>query len=131
VPEDVWRRRYDQINAFERMLADEGTTILKFFLHISKKEQAERLQARLDDPEKHWKFSIGDLGERARWEDYAAAYEAVLSRTSTQWAPWHVVPADRKWYRNLVVASTLVAALDGLGMSYPEPEDDLSRVVIE
>jgi PPK2 family polyphosphate:nucleotide phosphotransferase len=126
----VWSRRYDHINDFERLLADEGTTIRKFFLHISREEQAERLQARLDDPSKHWKFSLGDLAERERWSDYTAAYEEVLSRTSTPWAPWYVVPADRKWYRNLVVASILVETLESLEMSYPPAEDDLSGVVI-
>lgn len=131
VPEGVWSRRYDQVNAFEQMLAEEGTTIRKFFLHISKEEQAERLRARLEDPEKQWKFAVGDLGERALWDDYRAAYEDVLSRTSTPWAPWYVVPADRKWYRNLVVATTLVDTLESLGMRFPPPEEDLSRVVIE
>jgi len=131
VPEERWSRRYDHINAFEKTLADEGTTIVKFFLNISKEEQAERLQARLDDPTKHWKFSLGDLEERKKWADYRAAFEAMLSRTSTGYAPWYVVPADRKWYRNLVVATVLVETLEGLAMSYPEPEDDLSGVVIE
>ena len=131
VPEEVWSRRYDHINAFERLLADEGTTIRKFFLHISPEEQAERLRARLDDPTKHWKFSVGDLEERRRWADYSAAYEEVLSRTSTEWAPWYVVPADRKWYRDLVVASVLVDTLEGLEMAYPPPQDDLDGVVIE
>jgi PPK2 family polyphosphate:nucleotide phosphotransferase len=131
VPEDVWRRRYDHINAFEQMLADEGTTIRKFFLHISKEEQAERLRARLETPEKQWKFSLGDLAERKRWSDYTAAYEEMLTRTSTPWAPWYVVPADRKWYRNLVVAGTMVETLEAFDMRYPEPEDDLSGVVVE
>jgi len=131
VPEERWSRRYDHINAFEKALANEGTTIVKFFLNISKEEQAERLQARLDDPTKHWKFSLGDLEERKKWADYRAAFEAMLSRTSTGYAPWYVVPADRKWYRNLVVATVLVETLEGLAMSYPEPEDDLSGVVIE
>ena len=131
VPEERWSRRYDHINGFERLLADEGTTIVKFFLHISKEEQAERLQARLDDPTKHWKFSLGDLDERKRWDDYQRAFAAMLSRTSTPDAPWYVVPADRKWYRNLVVASVLVETLEGLAMEFPEPEDDLSGVVIE
>ena len=131
VPEERWRRRYDHINDFERRLADEGTTILKFFLHISKEEQRERLQARLDEPHKRWKFSRGDLKERALWDDYQAAYEAVLSRTSTEWAPWYVVPADRKWYRNLVISSALVDTLDTLDPQYPEPEEDLDGVVVE
>jgi PPK2 family polyphosphate:nucleotide phosphotransferase len=130
VEEAVWSRRYDHINDFERLLADEGTTIRKFFLHISREEQAERLRARLDDPSKHWKFSLGDLAERERWDDYTAAYEEVLSRTSTPWAPWFVVPADRKWYRNLIVASVLVETLESLQMDYPPAEDDLGGVVI-
>ncbi|RME55653.1 MAG: polyphosphate kinase 2 family protein [Caldilineae bacterium] len=130
VPKEVWSRRYDHINAFEKMLADEGTTILKFFLHISKAEQKERLQARLDTPEKRWKFSMGDLAERALWEDYTRAYEAVLSRTSTPWAPWFVIPADRKWYRNLVISQILVDALEGLDMRYPQPEENFDNVVI-
>ena len=131
VPEERWSKRYGHINAFEKTLADEGTTIVKFFLNISKSEQAERLQARLDDPTKHWKFSLGDLDERKRWDDYRAAFEEMLSLTSTAEAPWYVVPADRKWYRNLVVATVLVETLEGLAMSYPEPEDDLTGVVIE
>jgi polyphosphate kinase 2 (PPK2 family) len=130
VPPEVWGRRYEHINAFEKTLADEGTTIVKFFLYISKEEQAARLQARLDTLHKRWKFSKGDLAERARWDDYIAAYEAVLSRTSTPWAPWYIVPADRKWYRNLVISQVLVDALDGLDMRYPDPEVDLDGVVI-
>jgi PPK2 family polyphosphate:nucleotide phosphotransferase len=131
VPEEVWNRRYDHINAFEQMLADEGTTIIKLYLHISKGEQKERLQARLDEPHKQWKFAKGDLAERARWDDYTAAFEAVLSRTSTTSAPWYVIPADRKWYRNLVVSRILVDTLEKLEMSYPEPEEDLEGIVIE
>jgi len=131
VPEKVWRKRYDQINAFERTLAEEGTTILKFFLHIDLEEQKERLQARLDEPNKRWKFSKGDLKERKLWPKYITAYEDVLSKTSTAWAPWYVVPANRKWYRNLVVATTLIETLEGLNMSYPQPEEGLDDVVIE
>jgi PPK2 family polyphosphate:nucleotide phosphotransferase len=131
VPAEVWGRRYDQINSFERLLAEEGTTILKFFLHIDLDEQRERLQARLDDPNKNWKFSLGDLKERALWPQYMQAYEDAISRTSTEWAPWYIVPANRKWFRNLVVATVLVETLEGLGMSYPEAEEDLSGVVIE
>jgi PPK2 family polyphosphate:nucleotide phosphotransferase len=131
VPQEVWSRRYDHINAFEKLLADEGTTILKFYLHISKEEQKERLQARLDEPHKRWKFAKGDLAERARWDDYTAAFEAVLSETSTSWAPWYVIPADRKWYRNLVISQVLVETLESLEMEYPEPEEDLEGIVIE
>jgi PPK2 family polyphosphate:nucleotide phosphotransferase len=130
VPAEVWRRRYRHINEWERLLAEEGTTIRKFYLHISPEEQAERFQARLDDPTKRWKFRLGDLEERARWADYAAAYEAVLSQTSTPWAPWYVVPADHKWYRNLVVATVLVEALETLEMAYPPSEEDLTGVII-
>lgn len=131
VPEERWRRRYEHINQFEEMLADEGTTIVKFYLHISKDEQRSRLQERLDDPAKHWKFNRGDLDHRVLWNEYMAAFEDVLSLTSTPHAPWYVVPADRKWYRNLVMAETLVATLDALGMEYPEAPDDLDSVVLE
>jgi len=130
VPETVWGRRYEQINEWERLLAEEGTTILKFYLHLSPEEQAERLAARRDDPSKRWKFSRGDLEERKLWSAYMAAYQDMLSRTSTPWAPWYVVPADRKWFRNLVVAATLVEALEGLQMAYPQPVEDLSAVII-
>lgn len=131
VPPDVWGKRYQHINDFERMLADEGTTILKFYLHISSDEQKERLQARLDEPGKQWKFSLGDLKERKRWSEYIRAYQDVLSKTSTPWAPWYIIPANRKWYRNLVIASILINTMEGLGMSYPQPEDDLDGVVVE
>ncbi len=131
VAKEVWSKRYEQINAFEKLLAENGTTILKFFLHISKDEQKERLQARLDDPTKHWKFSLGDLGERKLWDDYQSAYEDALNKTSTEYAPWYVVPANRKWYRDLVISKVLVETLEGLKMKYPEPKDDLSGVVIE
>jgi PPK2 family polyphosphate:nucleotide phosphotransferase len=131
VPEEVWSKRYDQINAFERTLAEEGTTILKFFLHIDLEEQKQRLQARLDEANKRWKFGKGDLKERKLWPKYTQAYEDVLSKTSTEWAPWTIVPANRKWYRNLVVATTMIEALEGLNMSYPQPEEGLDDVVIE
>jgi PPK2 family polyphosphate:nucleotide phosphotransferase len=131
VPPEVWKRRYDQINDFERLLAETGTIVLKFFLHISKDEQKERLQARLDDPAKQWKFRKGDLLDRARWDDFMDAYETALSRTSQKHAPWYVVPADKKWYRNLVVAEVLVKALEDLEIQTPEPEEDLKGVVIE
>lgn len=129
-PEEEWRRRYQQICDFERMLAEEGVTILKFYLHISKDEQKERLQARLDDPNKHWKFNVSDLKERERWNDYMRAYEDALNKTSTSWAPWYVIPANKKWYRNWVVANILVQKLKDFKMSYPRPIDNLSKVVI-
>jgi PPK2 family polyphosphate:nucleotide phosphotransferase len=131
VPEDRWSKRYAHINDFERMLTDEGTTIVKLFLHISKDEQRERLQARLDDPTKHWKFSLGDLEERKHWADYQGAFQAMLTETSTEWAPWYVIPADRKWFRDLLISSILVHTLESLSPAFPENEDDLSGVVVE
>jgi len=131
VPASTWKQRYAQINDFERMLAEEGTTILKFFLHIDQEEQKQRLQARLDEPHKRWKFNPGDLKERKKWPQYIQAYADVLSKTSTAWAPWYTVPANRKWYRNLVVASVIIQTLEGLDMQYPEPAEGLDDVVIE
>jgi PPK2 family polyphosphate:nucleotide phosphotransferase len=131
VPKEVWSRRYEQINAFEKLLAEEGTTILKFFLHISKDEQKQRLMDRLQDPSKHWKFSLGDLKERALWNDYQKAYEDVLEKTSTPWAPWYIVPSNQKWYRDLVIARVLVDTLKKLNMKYPESKEDLSNVLID
>ena len=130
-PRKVWSKRYDQINAFERMLAEEGTTILKFFLHISQNEQKQRLQSRLDEPTKRWKFDPRDLKERALWPAYVAAYEDAIGKTSTSWAAWHIVPANRKWYRNWVVASIVVETLKRLKMRYPQPQENLDQVVIE
>jgi len=131
VPKTVWQRRYDQINAFERLLTDEGTTIVKFFLHIDLDEQKARLQSRIDDPTKNWKFKLGDLDERKLWDDYMAAYEEVLRRCSTDAAPWYVIPANRNWFRNVAVAEILADTLDDLKPAYPAPEEDLSKVVIE
>jgi PPK2 family polyphosphate:nucleotide phosphotransferase len=111
VPEKVWRERYEHINAFERLLADSSTIILKFYLHISKKEQAARLREREEDPTKSWKLSVGDWKEREYWDDYSAAYEDALNRCATRYAPWFIVPADKKWFRNLAVAETLRDAL--------------------
>src|SRR4051812_17040170 len=116
VPESVLKSRYDHINAFEKLLADEGTTILKFFLHISKEEQKERLEARLKDKSKNWKFNIGDLAERKLWPKYQQAYEDALEKCSTKHAPWVVVPADRKWFRNWVISDTIVRTLQTLKM---------------
>jgi PPK2 family polyphosphate:nucleotide phosphotransferase len=131
VPPERWSLRYEHINAFERLLADEGTTILKFYLHISKDEQRRRLQARLDNPEKRWKFSSGDLDHRALWPDYMDAYEAMLSQTSPDHAPWYVVPANNKWYRDLVLASVVVEALESMDLTYPQPESGLEDVTID
>ena len=119
VHEDVWRKRYEQINAFESLLADEGTTILKFYLHIDPDEQKERLLERLADPEKHWKFNPGDLKERALWNKYQSAYEDVLEKTSTQWAPWYCIPANKKWYRNLAISTILVETLKQMDITLP------------
>ncbi len=130
VPEERWRRRYDHIVAWEQLLADEGTTILKFFLHISEDEQAERLRARLAEPTKRWKFEKGDLTERRHWDAYQRAYEEALSRTSTAEAPWYVVPADRKWFRNLVVSQVLVDTLEGLDLRYPEAAEGIEGLTI-
>jgi PPK2 family polyphosphate:nucleotide phosphotransferase len=128
VPRDVWRRRYDQINQFEKMLADEGVTILKFCLHISRKEQKERLLERLRDPTKNWKFQVGDLEERKRWSDYTRAYQEMLARTSTPWAPWFVVPADRKPTRDLLVAEVLVETLKRMRPRYPVADPEVLRI---
>jgi PPK2 family polyphosphate:nucleotide phosphotransferase len=115
------KRRYRQINDFERMLAETGTTLLKFYLHISKDEQKKRLEARRDDPQKQWKFQPEDLAVRAQWDDYMKVYEAALSATSTAHAPWHVIPANSKLARNLTISSLLIDALEGLQMRYPDP----------
>jgi len=130
VPPEVWSGRYDQINAFEKLLAESGTTILKFFLFISREEQKQRFEERLQDPAKNWKFSMGDLKERGYWEDYTRAYEEALSRCTTPWAPWYVVPANRTWFRNLVVSRAIVEALEGLNLQYPPPIADADKIVI-
>lgn len=131
VPPELWGKRFDQINEFERALAENGTTILKFYLHIDKDEQKERLQARLDNPAKHWKFRLADLEERKFWPDYMKAYEDVLNRTSTEYAPWYIVPANHKWYRDVIISSVLVDTLEGLKMKFPASEENLDEIVIE
>jgi PPK2 family polyphosphate:nucleotide phosphotransferase len=130
VPKKVWSKRYDHINDFEHILADEGTTILKFFLHISKEEQREQLQERLDTPHKRWKFNPADLDERLLWADYMAAYEEMLSRTSTDYAPWYVVPSNRRWHRDVVIGRILVKTLKDMKMSYPEPDFDYREITV-
>jgi PPK2 family polyphosphate:nucleotide phosphotransferase len=130
VPREQWQKRYEHIRAFERTLIDEGTVIVKIMLHISKEEQKERLQARLDDPSKNYKFNPSDLDSRARWDEYMAAYEDAINETSTDDAPWYVVPADRKWHRNLVVSQILIETLESLDLAYPEAEHDLSSIQI-
>lgn len=129
-PRQVIDERYEHINAFERLLADTGTVVLKFYLHISKAEQRERLEARLADPHKQWKFSSGDLPVREQWEQYMKAYELALSRCNTDYAPWHIVPANKKWYRDLVITRTIVESLRGLNLQYPPAEEGLDQIVI-
>lgn len=128
VPEDVWTRRYDEINIFEKTLTEHSTSILKFYLHISKEEQLERFRSRLDDPSKQWKISEADYQERRFWDDYVSAYEDALSRCSTEHAPWFIIPANHKWFRNLAVAQIVVHHLETLGMSYPKPTVDIERI---
>jgi PPK2 family polyphosphate:nucleotide phosphotransferase len=130
VPEDIWRRRYDQINAFEHNLSLGGITVLKFFLHISKDEQKKRLQRRLDNPDKRWKFSSADVMERAFWDAYQQAFEDALNNCSTEHAPWYIVPANKKWYRNLVVARTIADTLVAMDPQYPPAEEGLEKVTI-
>ena len=127
VPESVWQQRFDQINAFEKMLAENCVIIRKCFLHVSKDEQRERLQARLDDPRKNWKFRLGDLEDRAKWDAYSDAYRDVLERCSTEHAPWYVVPADSKTLRNYLVAKLLVETLESVGSEFPVMDDEVRR----
>lgn len=130
VPKARWKKRYRQIREFERMLVEEGTTIVKFHLHISKDEQRARLQARVDDPKKHWKFAPADVAEREHWDSYRTAYEEMLEKTSTDVAPWYVIPSDHKWFRSLEVARIMVHTLRGLGLEYPPADPDLAGVVV-
>jgi PPK2 family polyphosphate:nucleotide phosphotransferase len=131
VPEETWRRRYRHIREFERLLTDEGTTVLKVFLHISKEEQRKQLQERLDDPTKTWKFRPGDLEDRKLWDGFMAAYDEALTETSTEWAPWYVVPADRRWVRDVVVATLLVETLRRMNPQFPPPPEGLAGIVVE
>lgn len=131
VPEAVWSRRYRQINDFEKSLARNGTTILKFFLHIGKDEQKQRLQQRLDDPTKSWKMNPDDLKERDLWKKYMEAYQAALIECSTPWAPWYVIPADKKWFRNLAVSQIIVETLQSLKMKFPKPDFDPKKIIIK
>jgi len=129
-PRERWSRHYDQINAFERLLVDEGTTILKFFLLIDRDEQRGRLQARFDDPAKRWKFRLGDLDERRRWDAYMAAYDEMLERCSSEWAPWHVIPSNRKWFRNLAVAEIVADTLQAMDPQFPPSPDVLPDTLV-
>lgn len=130
VPKNVWSKRYDHINAFERLLADSGITIVKFFLYISKEEQKERLLERQTTPDKQWKFSPGDLDERTRWDSYMEAFEEAMTRCNTDYAPWYVIPANRKWYRNVAISEVLINTLEKLDMRYPDPPPDIDSYVI-
>jgi PPK2 family polyphosphate:nucleotide phosphotransferase len=130
-PEESWRRHYDQVNEFEQGLVENGTTILKFFLHLSRDEQRRRLQDRVDTPQKQWKFRKADLEERKYWEDYQRAYEDALSKCSTEVAPWYVVPADHNWFRNYAVAEILAHTLQGLDLRYPDPEPGMAGLVVQ
>jgi len=131
VPKKVWQKRYRHINNYEELLVDSGVTILKFYLHISKEEQKERMQARLDQPHKRWKFNRADLLERKLWDDYMEAFEAAFEKCSTGFAPWHIVPANRKWYRNLVISRKIVETLEDMNLKYPQPAEGLDDIVIE
>jgi PPK2 family polyphosphate:nucleotide phosphotransferase len=131
VEEERWRSRYDSINDFERMLAREGTTIVKFFLHISKDAQMDRFRERLEREDKHYKFSANDVRERRNWDAYQEAYEEALNHTSTEWAPWYMVPADHKWYRNLVVARIVCATLEAMDPRWPAPDEDLEAYALD
>lgn len=130
VPKSVWKKRYDQINEFEELVSENGTIILKFFLHISKDEQKRRLEDRLREPHKHWKFNPGDLEERKLWDDYMEAYEAALSKCHTEHAPWHIVPANNKWYRNYVVMRAIVDAMEAMDLKYPPAAEGIENIVI-
>ncbi len=131
VPREVWRKRYDQINHFEEMLHENGTEILKFFLYISKDEQKKRFEERISDPERNWKFNIEDLEERKYWDEYVEAFEAALEKCSTSNAPWYVIPANRKWYRNLAVSEILLETMEAMAMQYPKATTDLEKISFE
>jgi PPK2 family polyphosphate:nucleotide phosphotransferase len=131
VPAEVWGKRYREINEFERMLTANGVTILKFFLHIGKEEQKKRFEARIQDPTRNWKLSLPDFEERKHWDEYTAAYQDALSKCSTPWAPWYVIPADKKWFRNHLVAKLTVQALDEMKLKYPPTTVDMSKVDLE
>jgi PPK2 family polyphosphate:nucleotide phosphotransferase len=127
-PKSVWSERYDEINRFEKYLTENGTTILKFYLHISKDEQKKRLQERIANPDKHWKLSEADFKERQYWDDYVDAYEEALTKCSTKYAPWFVIPANHKWFRNLAVSKIIVETLEKMDPQYPTPQLDIERM---
>ena len=131
VPKKIWSKRYEHINAFEQGLAENGTLVLKFFLHLSKKKQLKRFKDRLDDPSKRWKISEADYKEREYWDDYQEAYEEAMSRCSTESAPWFIIPSDHKWFRDLAVARIVVEQLEALKMNYPKPTVDIEKIRAE
>lgn len=131
VPDEVWTQRYEMINAWEKILVDNGTVILKCFLHISKEEQRRRLQDRIDNPDEHWKFNPQDLAERKLWDDYQRAYEDAIGKCNPSWAPWHIVPSDVEWHRNLVVSQLLRDTLRGLKPQWPDGQQDYEGLVVE
>ncbi len=131
VPKEVWQERYHLINEFEHMLTLNNIRVIKFFLHISKDEQKRRLESRLEDPDKHWKFSSNDIKERKFWDDYQIAFQDAINNCSTAYAPWYVVPANKKWYRNLVVARTIADTLESMNPQYPAAEAGLENIIIE
>ncbi len=131
VPEKIWRARYDQINAMEKLLVDTGTVVIKCFLLISNETQRARLQARIDDPQEHWKFNLNDLAERKLWDQYVTAYEEMITRCNTEYAPWHIIPSEKKWYRNLLVSELLRKTLEEMNPQYPAAEKSFQGVVVE
>ena len=131
VPKEVWSRRYEQINTFERILAENHVRILKFFLHISKDEQRKRFQKRIDDKERNWKISADDFAERKFWDEYTKAYEEALGRCSTPEAPWFVIPSNKKWFRNLAVSHIITETLESMKMKFPKPKIDVSKIKLK
>ena len=131
VSQEIWQTRYEQINQFERYLYETDTTILKFYLHISKDEQRERLQARIDTPDKRWKFDSHDLVQRKHWDEYMEAYQTIFEKCSTEYAPWYIIPSDQKWYRNYAIAKILVKKFRELDPQYPQPTENLDQYVVE
>lgn len=131
MPKEVWERRYEHINNFEKLLTDEGTKIIKIFLHIDKKEQTKRLQARIDNPDKHWKIHPNDFKDRSKWDEYVEAYNDALTITNTPYAPWHIVPANKKWYRNLIAGRIILNELKNMQLTYPGGNSELNGVVLE
>jgi len=131
VPKSIWSKRYEQINNFEKLLVENDIHVIKFFLHISKSEQHNRFKERLDDPTKHWKAEPADFTERKYWDEYTLAYEDVLTKCSTEYAPWYVIPANHKWFRNLAISEIMVAQFSRLNMKFPEPRCDISKLKIE